>query len=85
MVVYVSDEEKVYTLKDGLDNSNWVIFESVIMGGEFNKIVLTPQPPTNPTSEIIWINRENGKLYYRNPDNTEWETEAEPQIDGGDF
>lgn len=82
MLVYVRENNKMYLLKDGISNDNWVEFSG---GGQSNLIVSSLEP-SNPESSIVWLDPINNTLKYRNSDNNEWiDLISDLIIDGGEI
>lgn len=85
MVVFVQEDERVYSLKDGIDNSKWVDFESFLAGSQISTLFISPDEPKNPDGNVAWLNTSTGILFYRDQDNTYWIQLTSGDVDGGEF
>lgn len=82
MFVYVIEEQKVFQLIGGIENSNWN--ESEALSGKVSSLFVSESQPDDPTPNSIWIDPNTNYLYYRDPENTQWNL-LETMIDGGEF
>ena len=85
MVVYVEATQKVYTLRDGINNDDWIDFNLLFKGLETAKLFVSTEEPKNVLNDYVWLNLQDGCLYYRNTENTYWLPLISNEVDGGDF
>lgn len=86
MIVYVEENETVYALKGGIENKNWIEFNLVIGSGkDLAKLFVSKIEPEDPTAEFMWLNLNDGCVYYRDDANQYWIPIVSHNVDGGDF
>ncbi len=85
MLVYVKSEQKIFGLLDGIQNENWIDAQGIINGPNAGIIVVDIARPEDPSAGTIWLQQEEGNIYYRDIGNTKWLTYIPPLVDGGEF
>ena len=85
MLVYVANNKKIYGLRGGIANENWVDANLLIGGENAGQVVVTISEPEDPTAGTLWLQPEEGNLYYRDIGNTQWVQYVPPLVDGGEF
>ena len=85
MLVYVKSTQKIFGLLGGIENENWVDAQAIINGPNAGNIYVDLIPPDDPSPGTIWLQPEEGNLYYRDIGNNEWIQYVPPLVDGGEF
>lgn len=87
MMVCVQEPTQVwYVLQNGIENSNYVDFSTILSGINYGNLIVLVDEPSTPSSTTVWLNPITGIIMYRNTENTEWlELNSETVIDGGTF
>ena len=85
MLVYVKSEQKIFGLLGGIENENWVDAQAIINGPNAGYIIVDISQPEDPSPGTIWLQPEEGNLYYRDIGNTQWVQYVPPLVDGGEF
>lgn len=86
MAVFVNDaDQKLYILKGGLEDTNWVDFSQVAQGEGASTIYVSDTPPDTIDEKTIWLNPLNGFIQFRDPLNTTWVDLGVKEIDCGTF
>lgn len=82
-------------LESDIKNTNWTEFNNKLFTNSFYQVVVSSPkkdwpdeyPPANETPAVLWINPDNGEMYYRSDYNQPWRGiyQAVFNLDGGDF
>lgn len=82
-------------LESGIKNTNWKEFNSKLFTNTFYQVFISSPkkewpdgyPPANEAPAVLWINPDNGEMYYRPDYNQNWKGvyQAIFNLDGGDF
>ena len=85
MLVYVEENKILYSLLNGVENSNWSVFESLVFGDGVGKMSVTDTEPKSPSQDTIWLDPSRSSIFFRDPENTHWVSIESSGIDGGEF
>ena len=85
MLCYVASNNKIYVLRGGISNEDWVNLASLVEVDGAGSIAVGPIAPEDPTAGTVWFNSDDGNIYTRDPENTRWVQYVPPLVDGGEF